>query len=138
VGVIGREDLLDDSSLKDDMGRYDNRDRIRPIVSEWMSRHTVAEVLQILEEARVPCGKVNTARDIIDDPHVRARETLVDVEHPGAGSVPIPGVPVKLSETPGGIETRAARLGEHNEEIYTTLLGYKSNDLAVLQDEGVI
>lgn len=136
--VVGREDLIDDPRLQDDMGRFENRDLIRPIVSHWMSLHTVDEVLQMLEEARVPCGKVKTARDIIDDPHVRAREMLVDVEYPEVGSVPLPGVPVKLSETPGGIETPAAQLGEHNEEIYCSLLGYKNNDLVILKEEGVI
>jgi crotonobetainyl-CoA:carnitine CoA-transferase CaiB-like acyl-CoA transferase len=120
------------------MGRFENRDLIGPVVSDWMSLHTVDEVLQMLEEARVPCGKVNTARDIINDPHVRAREMLVDVEYPGVGSVPLPGVPIKLSETPGGIETPAAQLGEHNEEIYCSLLGYKDNDLVTLKEEGVI
>ncbi len=136
--VIGREDLIDDPRLQDDMGRFENRDLIHPVVSDWISLHTVDEVLQMLEEARVPCGKVNTARDIINDPHVRAREMLVDVEYPGVGSVPLPGVPVKLSETPGGIETPAAQLGEHNEEIYCSLLGYKNNDLVILKEEGVI
>ena len=66
------------------------------------------------------------------------REMLVDVEYPEVGSVPIPGVPVKLSETPGRVETPAAQLGEHNEEIYCSLLGYQSNDLATLKEEGVI
>jgi CoA:oxalate CoA-transferase len=138
LGVIGREDLLEDKDLQDDMGRYENRHRIQPIVSEWMSRHTVAEVLQLLEEARVPCGKVNTAKQVINDPHIRARETLVDVEYPEAGTLPIPGVPIKLSETPGRIETPAARLGEHNQDIYGNLLGYTSSDLDSLREEGVI
>jgi len=138
MGVIGREDLVDDPRLQDDMGRYENRGLIRPIVSDWISLHTVDEVLQMLEEARVPCGRVNTAREVINDPHIRAREMLVDVEYPGVGSVPLPGVPVKLSETPGRIETPAARLGEHNEEIYCSLLGYKSDDLITLEEEGVI
>ena len=136
--VVGRKDLIDDPRLQDDVGRFENRDFIRPVVSDWMSRHTVDEVLQMLEEARVPCGKVKTAHDIIDDPHIRAREMLVDVEYPEVGSVPMPGVPIKLSETPGGIETPAAKLGEHNEEIYCSLLGYESNDLAALKEEGVI
>ena len=138
MGVIGREDLIEDPRLQNDIGRYEHRDLIGPIVSNWISHHTVSEVLQLLEEARVPCGKVNTASDTINDPHVRAREMLVDMEYPEAGSVPIPGVPVKLSETPGGIRTPAARLGEHNEEVYCNLLGYKSEDLVALKEEGVI
>ncbi|MFH1480726.1 MAG: CoA transferase [Pseudomonadota bacterium] len=138
TGVIGQKDLQDDPRLQDDIGRFENRHLIRPIVSEWMSRYSVAEVIRMLDKARVPCGRVNTAREVIDDPQVKAREALVNVDYPEIGSVPLPGVPIKLSETPGAIETRAARLGEHNQEIYGTLLGYKNDDLVTLKDEGVI
>ena len=138
MGVIGSEDLINDPRLQDDVSRFENRDLIRPVVSEWISLHTVDEVLKMLEEARVPCGKVKTARDTIDDPQIRARETLVDMDYPEVGTGPLPGVPIKLSETPGGIETPAAQLGKHNEEIYCNRLGYAKKDLVKMRGAGII
>lgn len=138
TGVIRREDLLHDPRFQNDIGRFENRHLLRPIVSEWTSRHSVAEVIRMLDEARVPCGRVNTARDVIDDPQVKAREALINVDYPEIGPVPLPGVPVKLSETPGGIETGAARLGEHNNDVYGSLLGYNADELITLKEEGVI
>jgi len=138
VEVIEREDLLDDSRFKDDNSRYQNRHIIQPIVSKWVADHMVAEVLQLLENARVPCGRVNTARELVNDPQVKAREMLVNIEYPGIGVVPLPGIPVKLSETPGSIENHAAQLGEHNKEVYCDLLGHKYDELADLKKQGVI
>ncbi len=67
-----------------------------------------------LEEKRVPCGRVNSTRELVNDPHLIAREMLVTRHYPGVGAVPLPGIPVKLLETPGKIESNALRLGEHN------------------------
>jgi crotonobetainyl-CoA:carnitine CoA-transferase CaiB-like acyl-CoA transferase len=66
----------------------------------------------------VPVGPVNTAKDIFDDPHPRAREMLVEVEQPGNNPpIAIAGCPIKLTGTPSGIYARAPRLGEHTEQV---------------------
>jgi crotonobetainyl-CoA:carnitine CoA-transferase CaiB-like acyl-CoA transferase len=136
--IIGRMELLKDDRFRDDQSRYQNRHLIRPIVSEWVAKHTVSEVVRLLEEKRVPCGRVNTARELVNDPHLIAREMLVTRHYPGVGAVPLPGIPVKLSETPGKIETNAARLGEHNKEIYCQLLRYTQKELDSMRQEGVV
>jgi crotonobetainyl-CoA:carnitine CoA-transferase CaiB-like acyl-CoA transferase len=104
ISVIAREDLLEDERFGDDDRRYQNRDLLRPIVSGWISKHTASEVVGLLEAKRVPCGRVNSVRDLVNDPHLIAREMLVNMQYPGVGAVPQPGIPVKLSETPGKIE----------------------------------
>jgi crotonobetainyl-CoA:carnitine CoA-transferase CaiB-like acyl-CoA transferase len=136
--IIEREDLMADERFGDDQLRYHNRDLIRPIISDWMARHTVSDVVRQLEEKRVPCGRVNTARELVDDPHVAARQMLIHRQYPGVGSLPLPGIPLKLSETPGKIESDPARLGEHNEEVYGELLGYSPNKLDSMRQKGVI
>jgi len=136
--AIKREDLAQDPRFIDDMARYENRDVLNSIVGEWVSQRTVNEAVNLLEEARIPCGKVNNIADIIDDPHIRAREMLVEVDFPGVGLVPLSGVVPKLSETPGKIERRAPLIGEHNDEIYRGLLGFKKEELEKLKKEGVI
>jgi crotonobetainyl-CoA:carnitine CoA-transferase CaiB-like acyl-CoA transferase len=138
ISVIESEDLLKDDRFADDDRRFRNRDLIRPIVSDWISRHTAAEVVELLEAKRVPCGRVNSVPDLVDDPHLIAREMLINMQYPGVGAVPQPGIPVKLSETPGKIETKAPRLGEHNSEIYRRLLGYSQSQMDSLKHAGVI
>jgi crotonobetainyl-CoA:carnitine CoA-transferase CaiB-like acyl-CoA transferase len=136
--VMGRQDLTDDDRFKDDDSRYRNRHILHPIVSDWVAQYTVDQVVECLEESRVPCGRVNSVDALVNDPHLLAREMLVNRNYPGIGTVPLPGVPVKLSETPGRIETIAPRLGEHNEEVFCDLLDYSLEDLEGMRDEGVI
>ena len=138
IEIIEREDLLQDERFGDDHNRYHNRHLIRPIVSDWVSRRTVSEVVRLLEEKRVPCGRVNTVRELVNDPHLIAREMLVNRHYPGVGAIPLPGIPVKLSETPGKIETNAARLGEHNKEIYCQLLHHTQKELDSMRQKGVV
>jgi crotonobetainyl-CoA:carnitine CoA-transferase CaiB-like acyl-CoA transferase len=138
AGLIKQEEWLTDESFADDDRRYLNRDLIRPVVSAWVARHTVSEVVELLEQHRVPCGRVNCARDLVDNPHIKAREMLVNMPYPDVGTVPLPGIPVKLSQTPGKIETRAPGLGEHNDTIYGQLLKLSPEDLESMKTAGVI
>ena len=136
--TIGREDLANDPRFKNDMDRFYNADHIDPIVQEWVGERTTDEVIHLLQEARVPCGVVNTVDQLLADPQVKAREMIKFMEYPGLGEIPIPGIPIKLSFTPGGINTPAPRLGEHNEEVYCGLLGFSSEKLSKLKREGII
>ena len=86
----------------------------------------------------MPCSVVNTVDELEDDPQVAARKMIVDIEYPGLGRIPIPGMPVKLSLTPGEIRSRAPEIGEHNEEIYCNLLGFSTEELRRLKKGGVI
>ncbi|MGC1402675.1 MAG: CoA transferase [Thermodesulfobacteriota bacterium] len=127
--IMNREDLIDDPRFKDNMGRYRNYEDIDAILNEWIKEKTVSEARQMLEKTGVPCGPVNTVPQSLEVPQVAAREMLVEVEYPGAGKVPLPGVDIKLSRTPGQIAKRAPFLGENNEDIYCGLLGFKPEDL---------
>jgi len=136
--IVGRHEWLEDDRFKDDNSRYLNRHIIGPVVKDWVAQYNVSELIPLLEKNRVPCGRVNTAREVVNDPHVIEREMLVNVHYPGLGQVPLPGLPIKLSETPGKINTRAPELGQHNEEVYCSLLRYSREDLNSLRHEGVI
>lgn len=136
--ALEREDLAGDPRFKDNLSRYLNRDEIHPVVAGWVKERTVEEVTRILEAARVPCGPIRNMADIYPDPQVAAREMLVEVEQPGTGPVPMPGVAIKLSETPGGIEAPAATIGEHNFEVYCQLLGLSEHQLAEYRHRGII
>ena len=136
--AIGREDLKNDPRFKDDMARFENRDDLIPIVSQWISERTVGEVTKEMGIARIPCARINNVEEMLSDPKVKSTNMLPQIDYPEVGKVTVPGVPVKLSKTPGSIERRAPKVGEHNQELYCDLLGYKTSDLSQWQAEGII
>ncbi len=136
--AIGREDLKEAPRFQDDRLRYENRHALQSVVEEWLRDKAVDEAISILEQARVPCSRVNNIAEMVNDPQVKARDMLIDIEYPGIGKVPIPGVVIKMSGTPGAIEIPAPKPGEHNQVVYSSLLGFTSEQLAQLKAEGVI
>lgn len=137
---MGREDLADDSRFKDAGTRADHYDEFKEILENWTTQHTKEEIFETISED-VPCGPVNNAADIFQDPHVAAREMLAKVEQPtgngGSVEVEIANTPLKLSETPGGVERRAPRLGEHADELLAEL-GFSTNEIEQLYEEDII
>jgi CoA:oxalate CoA-transferase len=107
-------------------------------VKTWVSKMTVNEVVETLVKARVPVAPVLNLEEVINDPHTQAREMIVEVDHPVVGKVKMPGFPIKFSETPVIIKTPAPLLGEHTEEVLTTLLGLKKEEIKKLREDGVI
>jgi len=121
--LIQRPELIDDPRLKNDLDRYEHRDLVDEAISDWTTKHPAAEVARILAEASVPVGEVNSVDKIQSHPQVKALEMAPTIEQPGLGPVPVAGIAMKFSETPGSIDRPAPGLGEHNREVYEQLLG---------------
>lgn len=136
--VMAREDLVLDPRFKDNISRARNHPAIDAVLNEWIKDKTVAEAWETLEHAGVTCGPVNDVPRSLEVPQVASREMLVEIEYPGTGKVPVPGVDIKLSRTPGRVARRASFLGEDNESIYCGLLGYKPEDLSRFKQEKAI
>ena len=138
--LMGREELASDPRFQTDYerARPENRQFFTDWLNEWAAEKTLDEVVNQFNAAGVPCGPVNTIPEVVADPHIRARQMLVEVEHPGVGKIPLLGIPIKLSKTPGRIKTIAPKVGEHNEEVYCGLLGYTYQELTQLEEKGVI
>lgn len=137
--AIGREDMANNQKFdQNDMVRFDHADLIDPVIKEWVAQRTVAEVISVLQAARVPCGVVNTIDKLEDDPQVVARDMILNVDYPGLGNIPLPGTPIKLSLTPSSISSCAPKIGEHNEEIYCGLLGYSQKELKKLKQQDIV
>jgi crotonobetainyl-CoA:carnitine CoA-transferase CaiB-like acyl-CoA transferase len=116
-GVIGRPELVDDDRTRTNRERVANARFVREAVSGWTRSRTTAEVVEVLG-GRVPVGPVQTADAIFDDPHVAARQMLVEVPQPdGSRPVVLPASPIKLTATPTGVYRRPPRLGEHTDEV---------------------
>ena len=136
--AIGRDDMADDPRFKSDMDRFNSVDLIDPIVRDWVGQRTSDEVRGLLRNDRVPCSVMNTVDQLLTDPQVKAREMINFIDYPNLGEVPVPGIPIKLSLTPGSIKTPAPQVGEHNEEIYCGLLGFSPEKVLTLKQKEII
>jgi len=138
LNAFSLSELAEDTRFQSDMLRFENRALLQPIFSKLAGNYTSDELVETLEKARVPCGKINTPRQMMEDPQIRAREMLADFEYPGIGMIPLPGIIPKLSRTPGQIRKRAPKPGEDNEEVYTQYLGLSKDRLRQLKSDNVI
>jgi formyl-CoA transferase len=123
MSSIGREDLAQDPGLATNPGRVQRIDDIDAAISAWTSRHPVSEVVDQLNAASVPVGRIYNAQDIAEDPHYRAREMILPVTTHDGLTVEVPGIVPKLSRTPGAITRRGPTLGEDTDEVLSGLKG---------------
>jgi crotonobetainyl-CoA:carnitine CoA-transferase CaiB-like acyl-CoA transferase len=89
-------------------------------------------------EAQVPCGPVNSIRDIFDDPQFAARENMIKLPVDGLGEIVVANVVPRLSETPGSVDRAGPKLGEHTEAILSDLLELDSRRISELRQRGAI
>ncbi len=137
--LFGEPELASDPEI-DTMEKRFDRDiaerRVKPILERWFSRYTKVE-LEELAGDRVPLSAIKTIAEVVEDPHIAARDMIVKV--PVAGKlVRMFGLPIKLSGTPGNACAKAPSPGEHNTFVYSRLVGLTPEEVGKLSDEGVI
>ena len=135
--TIGRADLAADPELAGNTGRVARVVEIDSVIEAWTQTRTVNQVLEILGAARVPAGKVYTARDIHADPHYRAREMIVRQKTRDGYEVDVPGVVPKLLGTPGTIRSSAPALGADTDTVLGEF-GFSAQDIAAMRNKGVV
>jgi formyl-CoA transferase len=134
--AIGREDLIGDSRYDTADARVQHKDEVNALIEAWTMRRSKYEVMKVLAGAGVPCGACQDTGEVLNDPHLHARNMIVEVEHPVRGRYLSAGNPVKLSAS--HVEISAAPLlGQHNGELLQEL-GYSQREIAALQEEGTI
>jgi CoA:oxalate CoA-transferase len=136
--VIGKEELSNDARFASSELRRRNRDYMNNITQGWLADKTKDEAVALLTKAGIPAGPVNTVTEAFTDPQVAARNMIVEINQSDIGNIPVPGIVIKLLETPGSIETPAPSIGQHNQEIYGGLLGLSKSDLEILTSQGAI
>jgi len=135
--AIGRDDLNHDPSFRTNSERLKRRREVDEIVGGWIGQRTLAENISFFEAKGVTAGPVYDIAQFLDDPHVRERGIVVEVDDDELGTVPMHDVVPRLSETPGSLRTHAPRLGAHNDEIYGRI-GYSAERRAQLREQGII
>ena len=124
--VIGRPELVEDARFRERKGRVANRKALVALLEEVLVRESTRHWADLLNEAAIPVGPVRTYDEVYEDPQVKARKMVAEIDHPLAGRTRTLGIPVKLSATPGTLRRPAPRLGEHTEEILKELAASKN------------
>jgi formyl-CoA transferase len=135
--IVGRPELGEDTRYHDRRDRVQWVDDIDAMIEAWTEKRTKFDVMEAMAGAGVPCGAVLDSTEILADPHLRKRRFIVDLEHPRRGPYPMPGNPVRLSDSPTEV-SRSPLLGEHNAEVYGKLLGLDTTTIEALRRDGII
>jgi formyl-CoA transferase len=139
--AVGRADLAADATLADGDARYAREAELNGAITEWTSRHTAPEAVEILGAAGVPVGPVYDAAAIAEDPHFRARDMLrplkVRIEDE-AEEIRFPGIVPRVPGAPGDVRWAGPELGEHTDDVLGRVLGLDRERIAALRERGVV
>ena len=115
--VLDAPEWLDDERFRTNGDRMKHLEALVPLMNAKLERRTVREWIALLEAQGVPCGPINPIARMLDDPQTKAREMVVELEHPKAGRTRALGLPIKLSATPGRVTRAAPTYGQHTREV---------------------
>ncbi|MCD6078394.1 MAG: hypothetical protein K0R89_2332 [Ramlibacter sp.] len=136
--VAGRPDIASDPRFARNQDRVRHRAVLVPMLEEIMKTRAKADWLSALEQAKVPCGAINHLGEVFADPHVRQRGMVHEWQHPLSGALNLVGSPIKLSATPVRSDLPPPLLGEHTQEVLTSILGWDDERITALREQEVI
>tara|TARA_B100001167_G_scaffold114535_1_gene70711 strand:- start:727 stop:1560 length:834 start_codon:yes stop_codon:yes gene_type:complete len=138
VKVMGDPVWAQGSKFDSQQNRFTNHDELDSRIGKWTVNFESYDLMNMLQEQLIPAGVVQTGEQLCNDPHLRERDFIVSVDHSEWGAVEHPGIAIKFSDTPGRITRGVPKLGEHNNEIYTKLLGIPEGAVNQLVGKEVI
>ena len=137
MSLIGRDDIGQDPRFAHNDGRSAHAEFIDGVIGEWASQYPLDYVLEALSKERVPAGRIYDVQNIVEDPHFKARDMLLESQLEDGTPVILPGILPKLSETPGGVDRAAPTLGQDTEKVLKEL-GIQQEKLDVWKASGII
>lgn len=136
--VMGNPAWTEDEAFAGVYNRWENREKLDSLISEWTVNYTHYEVMEMLQAAGVAAMPSFSAEELLADPHVRARDIIQEVRHPVMGKKMVVNPAWKMSETPVKINSASPLLGEHNRQVFGDLLGMSDEEIKKLEDEQII
>ncbi len=137
MALIERPDLANDPALTDNSGRVARVSELDASIGAWAAQRPVAEVLEALDKAAVPAGRIYTVADIAADPHYQARGMLQALVMDDGSTLKVPGIVPKLSATPGQHRRNAPQLGQDTDQILTEM-GLTTDQIQSLKARGIV
>ena len=136
--VLGHPEWAQDARFTSNRARVENRDLIDGLINEALSHGGAESWLDKLKAVGVPCGRINSVADALDDPHTVARDMIETVEHSTIGALKMLGIPFKFSDTACSVRRAPPTLGQHSDEILAGELGLDAKAIAELRQAKVI
>ena len=136
--AISGPELAAEQDFATGADRLQRQDRLDRLISEWTADKDPYEISHLLQQVGVPASPVMRGPDLLEDPHYKARGTFVEVDHKQVGPKMYPGIPFKMSATPGEVRWASPALGQHNRLVYGEVLGMTGDEIDRLEERGVI
>jgi len=136
--LLGKPELAANEKFATNSARVQNREEIIALLASIFKMASVAEWLEKLDKAEIPCGPINNFEQVFSMPQVKEREMLVQMEHPTIGALPLVGSPLKMSATPVEYRIPPPLMGEHTEDILMDVLGYSNEKVKELRNRGCV
>jgi formyl-CoA transferase/succinyl-CoA--D-citramalate CoA-transferase len=136
--AMGRPELADDPRFADHQSRGDNTIDLDALIATWTSQCSSSDILATMTTHRVPCGRVYTANDVLEDEQYRARDMILRLASASGQLIPMPGVVPRFSRTPGSVRTAGPGLGADTDEVLKTVGGFEGSEIDALRADQVI
>jgi formyl-CoA transferase len=136
--AMGRPDLAADPRYATHSARGANQAELDNLINDWTKTIGLEKLEALLNEFGVPCGLIYRAQDMMQDPHFKARDAIIEVRHPDFGMIKMQNVAPRLSDTPGAVRHVGPELGEHNDYVYGDILKLSAEKQRKLREAGVI
>jgi succinate--hydroxymethylglutarate CoA-transferase len=136
--VLGHPEWASDERFNSNRARVENRVTIDGLIEQALSQDDADAWLAKLMAVGVPCGRINTVAEALDDPHTAARAMIETIEHPTIGALKMLGIPFKFSDTTCSVRRAPPTLGQHTDEILAGELGLDAHAIAELRATKVI
>jgi CoA:oxalate CoA-transferase len=136
--ALGQETWIEDTRFRTNADRVQHRRQLGALIEPLMLQKTAQEWIDLLRVHGIPCGRIQTVRDVCESPQVHARDMIVSLEHPKAGAIRVTGVPIKLSDTPGAITAPPPLLGQHTTQVLVDWLQMSAAEVEGLRQAGAV
>ena len=136
--AVGLETLLSDPRFLTNADRVQHRPPLNEILVPIFLARNAQEWVDLLRPVGVPCGRIQSVKEVCEHPQTRSREMVIELDHPKAGPIRVTGVPIKLSDTPGAVSTAPPELGQHTREVLEEWLGLEESQVVRLEQLEVI
>ena len=137
LALADRADLIGDPRYATAEARQERGREVEEIVSSWTRTVTKHEAMEIFTDLGYPAGAVQDSLEVLDDPHLKEREMVVDMHDPVRGDYQVIGCPIKVEGNDVEIQPPPL-LGEHTEDVLAEVLGMTADEVGALRDEGVV
>ncbi len=138
VKVMGHPELADDPRYSKHSARGERQAELDEMINGWTKEYDIKELNKMMDDAGVPAGPIYSIADIVEDQHYLARNMILKIQDQVWGEIKHPGIVPVMSDTPGGVDWAGPRLGQHNEEVYSSVLGFSATEIEDLKKRGVI